>query len=83
MTLLVPALVVWPEQHIPIPIPQLQDVQFRMRRSIFFSFACIDLKFCIQPPDHCRIISHGLDLNYKVRNCACAHLSFLALHIST
>ena len=54
-----------------------------MRRSIFFHFACIDLKFCKQPPDHCRIINHGLDLNYKVRNCTCADLSFLVLHIST
>ena len=54
-----------------------------MRRSIFFSFACIDLKFCKEPPDHCRIINHGLDLNYKVHNCACADLSFSALHIST
>ena len=54
-----------------------------MRRSIFFSFACIDLKLCKQPPDHCRIINHGLDLNYKVRSCACADLSFLVLHIST
>ena len=47
-----------------------------MRRSIFCSFACIDLKFCKQPPDHCRIINHGLDLDYKVLNCACADLSF-------
>ena len=54
-----------------------------MRRSIFFSFACIDLKFCKQPPDHCRIINHGLDFNYKVRSCACADLSFLVLHKST
>ena len=54
-----------------------------MWRSIFFSFPCIDLKFCKQPPDHCRIINHGLDLNYKVRNCACADLSFLVLHILT
>ena len=52
------------------------------RISIFFSFACTDLKFCKQPPDHCHIINHGLDLNYKVRNCACADLSFLVLHIS-
>ena len=29
-----------------------------MQRSIFFSFACIDLKFCKQPPDHCRIYRH-------------------------
>ena len=54
-----------------------------MRRSVFFSFTCIDLKFCKQPPGHCRIINHGLDLNYKVRNCACADLSILVLHIST
>ena len=58
-------------------------VQLCMRRSIFFSFAYIDLKSCKQPPDHCRIINHGLDLNYKVCNCACADLSFLVLHIST
>ena len=50
---------------------------------LFFSFACIDLKFCKQPPDHCRIINHGLDINYKVHNCACADLSFLDLHILT
>ena len=54
-----------------------------MRRSIFFSFACIDLKFCKQPPDHCCIINHGLALNYKVHNCACADVSFLVLHILT
>ena len=54
-----------------------------MRRSIFLNFAYVELKFCKQPPDHCRIINHGLDLNYKVRNCACADLSFLVLHIST
>ena len=54
-----------------------------MRRSIFLNFAYVDLKFCKQPPDHCRIINHGLALNYKVRNYACTDLSFLVLHIST
>ena len=54
-----------------------------MWRSIFFSFPCIDLKFCKQPSEHCRIINYGLDLNYKVSNCACADLSFLLLHILT
>ena len=40
-------------------------VQLCMCRSIFFSFACIDLKFCKQPPDHCCIINHGLDLKLQ------------------
>ena len=31
-----------------------------MHRSIFFSFACIDLKFCKQPPDHCCIYKSWL-----------------------
>ena len=52
--------------------------QLCMRRSIFFSFASIDLKFCKQPPDHCRIINHSLDLDYKVRNCTFTDLSFFS-----
>ena len=47
-----------------------------MRRSIFFSFVCIDLKFCKQPRDHCRITNHGLDLNYKVRMRRSVFFSF-------
>ena len=31
-----------------------------MHRSIFFTFACIDLQFCREAPDPCRIINHGL-----------------------
>ena len=63
-------------------INELEGVQLLMRRSIFSTFACIDLKFRREAPDPCHIINHDLDLNYKVRNCACADLSF-CLHAST
>ena len=72
----------WPLPHHKSWLEsQLQGAQLRI--SISFSFVCIDLKFCREPPDPCHIINHGLDLNYKVCNCACADLSSLLLHAST
>ena len=60
----------WPQSNSPLPnAPQIWPPQIE------------NIYFLTYPPDPCRIINHGLKLNYKVRNCACADLSLLVLYV--
>ena len=69
MTLLVPALGLWPEQHIPIPITFLAEsvdddgifIPSNNDNSKFTQFAIDNLKFCKHTPDGTTV--HGTTHN--------------------